>query len=468
MSMKGINHTVKLGLEILTPTQAGSGEELFKELDYIDRAGDAFVVDQAQSFNAVASGNLALDNLLASGFNLSDLVKTAGQDFGYRLPWLSTKQKIPDKFREQVKDAFNCPYLPGSALKGAIRTALIAEWLRSMQPEYFAHLLPKKNHFGKGPPKNWAASELMQALTGKDAKQDIFRPFKTKDVLFNASDLCLADIRWLNENRWRSMSKKKSFPDWKEADGMYAEVLQPGSLTLAILQWDGFLLSDSCWQQKGTVANILPKDFAGLREQLNKHAKYRLGKEIEFYQTQGKQQPKDECQRILAQLENDQDAAYLQLSWGSGWRGMTGDWASEDQVKSFRELFGLGRPGRPFPKTRRLAVSGEPKLPLGWIRLLPYEKIADRLEKQQVQQQATATQSQWVTQKIAQIAGQNRSSEKDALRGKALAEAWQTLPEGEEKKSALADIKNRWQAENWWDEPNGKSARQAKALYTQH
>ncbi|NOT11624.1 MAG: hypothetical protein HOP23_07330 [Methylococcaceae bacterium] len=54
------------------------------------------------------------------------------------------------------------------------------------------------------------------------------------------------------------------------------------------------------------------------------------------------------------------------------------------------------------------------------------------------------------------------------LRGKALAEAWQALPEGEEKKSALADIKNRWQAENWWDEPNGKSARQAKAIYEQN
>jgi CRISPR/Cas system CSM-associated protein Csm5 (group 7 of RAMP superfamily) len=469
MNMKGINQTVKLGLEILTPTQAGSGEELFKELDYIDRAGDAFVVNQVQSFNAVASGNLALDTLLASG-SLSDLVKAAGQDFGYRLPWLSAKQKIPDKFREQVKDAFNHPYLPGTALKGAIRTALIAEWLRSaMQLEdiskHIDSLLPKRDRHGKAPRSKSAANGLMEALTGKDAKQDIFRPLRTKDALFNASDLSLADIRWLNERRWRSMSQRKSFDDWKVADGICVEVLQPGSLTLTTLQWDGFLLSDSCWQQSGTVANILPKDFAGLKEQLNKHAKYRLNREIDFYQSQGKQQPKDECQRILTQLENDQDAAYLQLSWGSGWRGMTGDWASEDQVKLFRELFGLGRTGKPFPKTRRLAVSGEPKLPLGWIRLSPHEMVADRLEKQLAQQQATANKSQWVTQKIAQIAGQNRSSEKDALRGKALAEAWQALSEGEEKKLALADIKNRWLAENWWDEPNGKSARQAKAIY---
>ena len=99
--------------------------------------------------------------------------------------------------------------------------------------------------------------------------------------------------------------------------------------------------------------------------------------------------------------------------------------------------------------------------------MLPYEKVADRLEQQQVTQDVSANHSQWVTQKISQIAQQNRSSEKDALRGKALAEAWSTLPDGSEMTAALADIKKRWQAENWWDEPNGKSAKQAKAIYDQ-
>ena len=92
------------------------------------------------------------------------------------------------------------------------------------------------------------------------------------------------------------------------------------------------------------------------------------------------------------------------MSWGSGWRGMTGDWASDEQVKTFRELFNLGRTGKPFPKTRRLVVSGEPKLPMGWIRLVPYDFVADKLEKQQIHQQVTAAQSAWVNQKLAQIA----------------------------------------------------------------
>lgn len=467
--MKGINQTVKLGLEIITPTQCGSGAELFKELDYIERNQEAFIVDQRACFNAVASGNLALDAQLLAGNRLSDLVIAAGQDFGYRLPWLGSPAKtVPDKFREHLKDAMNRPYLPGSAIKGAIRTALIAEWLRSTPPNSFDHLLPQKDRFGKALSKQWAAKKLMDEITGKTANQDIFRSFKVKDTLFNNADLRLADIRWLNETRWRSMTKKKSFNNWHDGDGIYAEVLKPGALGLLALQWDGFLLSDvNKWQQKATISSIAPKDFDDLRQRLNQHAQYRLQREIQFYKDQNKPAPGQECQRILNMLNEDAHSAYLQMSWGNGWRGMTGDWASDEQVKRFKELFGLGRTGKLFPKTRRLVVFGEPKLPLGWVRLMPYELVADKLEKQRNQQQAKAAQSAWVNQKLAQIAQQNRSSEKDTLRGKALAEAWQALPDGEEKQAALADIKRRWQAEGWWDHPNGKSAKQAKAIYEQ-
>ncbi|WP_020562249.1 type III-A CRISPR-associated RAMP protein Csm5 [Methylosarcina fibrata] len=475
--MKGINQSVRLGLEILTPTQAGSGAELFKELDYIDRGGMAFVVDQQASFNAVASGNLALDAdaKLLSGAHLSDLVNAAGQDFGYRLPWLATAQKVPDKFREHLKDTMNRPYLPGSAIKGAIRTALIAEWLRSVRETpslslQIQELLPKRDRKGNAPRAKAADDRLLAALLGNDAKQDIFRVFKVKDTLFADTDLRLADIRWLNEKRWRSMSKRNSLDNWQQADGIYAEVLQSGALGLVTLQWDGFLLSDiSSWQQNGAVSSIAPKDFGDLKQRLNQHAKYRLQKEIQFYKDQGKSAPEQECHRLLKMIETDQQAAYLQMSWGSGWRGMTGDWASQELVEKFRELYpkDMGRPGKIFPKTRRLVVSGEPKFPLGWVRLLSYDLVADKLEKQQIDQQAVASQSAWVNQKLAQIAQQNRSSKKEALRGKALAQAWQEMPDGEEKQAALSDIKRRWQNENWWDEPNGKAAKQAKTIYEQ-
>ncbi|MGZ0020569.1 type III-A CRISPR-associated RAMP protein Csm5 [Nitrosomonas sp. wSCUT-2] len=388
--MKGINHTVKLGLEIITPTQSGSGAELYKELNYIERNNKVFVVDQQAVFQAIASGNLALDAQLLAGNRLSDWVNVAGLDFGYRLDWIGSPAKVPEKFREQLKDAMNRPYLPGSAIKGAIRTALIAEWLRSATEnevisKRITGLLPYAEINGKpSKSRTFASSDLIKSLIGKDAKQDIFRSFKVKDTLFANSELRLADIRWLNEARWRSMSQRKSFNDWQQADGIHAEVLQPGALGLLALQWDSFLLSNiSTWQQNGTVSAIAPKDFDDLRQRLNRHAEYRLQREIQFYKQQGKPAPEHECQRILNMMKADQQSAFLQMSWGSGWRGMTGDWASDEQVKTFRELFNLGRTGKPFPKTRRLVVSGEPKLPMGWIRLVPYDLIVDKLEKQQ-------------------------------------------------------------------------------------
>ncbi len=463
--MQGKNTIIQVGLEILTPTQTGTGADLFHEIDFINRRGEAFIVDQIQSFQAVASGNTAIDNLLAPGAKLSDLAEMAGQDFGYTLPWLSSKQHLPEKIREQQKDAMNRPYLPGTALKGAIRTALLAEWLRSVPKQIIEPFLPQKHRGGKAPRRNRASQNLIQNLLGKEARQDLFRSLKTRDTMFVQEDLALADIRWLNETRWRSMSKRKSFEEWSQADGIYAEILKPQAISTTTIIWDQFLFSDHRWQQTGTIANILPKGFAELTEKLNQHAKYRLQREIEFYQHMKKPQPKAECEKILALINSESDSAYLQLAWGSGWRGMTGDWASEEQVLKFRELFNLGKKGRPFPKTRRLAVNGEPRLPLGWIRLLPYEQIKNKLEKQQQLQQEKSEQSHWVNQQLVQIMAKNHCSDTDALRGKALATAWSALPEGEEKQQALNDIKKRWQQAGWWDEPIGKAAKKAKAIY---
>lgn len=463
--MKGINQSVLLGLEILTPTQSGSGEELFLESDYIDRGNDAFIVDQARTFNAIASGDASLDQKLAQGNRLSDWVNLAGQDFGYRLSWLAGKHKTPEKFREHVKDAMNRPYIPGTAIKGAIRTACIAEHIRNSK-DSFDKLLPYRDSKRKGPSasRTRASSKLMDRLIGHDAKQDLFRVLKVRDAIFNNDDLRLADIRWLNEKRWRSMSKRRSIDEWQKADGLFAEVLRTDALAEFSLQWEDFLLSDSRWQQKDTLPNLLPKNWEELKQILNSHARYRLEHEIEFYRDQDKPQPKLECERVRAMLDDGQ-AAYLQLSWGSGWRGMTGDWLQDAQLQNIRDLYRLGRQGRPFPKTRRLVVSGEPKLPLGWVKLIPHHLIAEQLEQQRQQQQAQSERCAWVDQQIGRIVLENRCSEQEALRGKGLANAWQQLEDDDLKQAALADIKARWQAEGWWDEPNGKAAKQARKIY---
>ena len=71
----------------------------------------------------------------------------------------------------------------------------------------------------------------------------------------------------------------------------------------------------------------------------------------------------------------------------------------------------------------------------------------------------------WVDQTIERLALQNRASKDDTLRGKGLAAAWAALTDPAHKAEALEDIRSRWQAEGWWDDPPGKSAKQARATY---
>jgi CRISPR-associated protein Cmr6 len=72
----------------------------------------------------------------------------------------------------------------------------------------------------------------------------------------------------------------------------------------------------------------------------------------------------------------------------------------------------------------------------------------------------------WVDETIARLSQQNKASADDTLRGKGLAEAWQQLEDAERKQAALDDIRSRLQAKDWWDAPQGKSAKQAKKIYT--
>lgn len=71
----------------------------------------------------------------------------------------------------------------------------------------------------------------------------------------------------------------------------------------------------------------------------------------------------------------------------------------------------------------------------------------------------------WVDQTIAALNIKNKAKDKDTLRGKALAEEWEKLTDPALKTVALADIRSRLEKEDWWEDPQGKSAKAAKAIY---
>jgi len=126
-SRKRLASLYEVQVEVLSPLHIGSGgAPLMPNLDYYEAEDRVVVVDP----NAVVA-ELEEEVLqrLSDEFNLSTLVRLLYERGGadalarvarYTLPLLPEAGEIVP----QLKDAFGNPYLPGSSLKGAWRTAL--------------------------------------------------------------------------------------------------------------------------------------------------------------------------------------------------------------------------------------------------------------------------------------------------------------------------------------------------------
>ncbi|MBL6985157.1 MAG: type III-A CRISPR-associated RAMP protein Csm5 [Candidatus Thioglobus sp.] len=373
-------------LETLTPLQIGSGADLFPDLDFVSVDGRPFVVDQNATFDALAVSDISLKNLGKLPSIVEDVHRQFGEYFGYVLTPLSPLPQANKEIREQVKDSFARPYLPGSSLKGAIRTALFAEFLRNTPKQKWEKKLPLKKGGKANVGPKIAALKLTQACFSanapwkKEPNYDTMRLWKIGDANFAQNDLRLADVRFLNIThnglQWKDFSGKGNLHDWKQSQGVLAEALQPGATTLFDVTIDDFLLDDPNAKRTLKWQNV-PRNFAELREILNAHALFRIKREGEFYQKHGAA-----ASGIYADLwqkmDKDKDAIYLQLGWGSGWRGMTGDWMDEPTENEMRELYRLRANNPEFPKTRRLVVNENgPVLPFGWVRLWSAEEYPE-------------------------------------------------------------------------------------------
>jgi CRISPR-associated protein (TIGR03986 family) len=78
----------------------------------------------------------------------------------------------------------------------------------------------------------------------------------------------------------------------------------------------------------------------------------------------------------------------------------------------------------------------------------------------------TSIDHPWLKAKIAEIQKANHSQEDEVIGGKQLAGAWAQIADPAEKAAVLSEIKDRWQAKGWWDEPPGKGKRQIKEQYS--
>jgi hypothetical protein len=120
--------------------------------------------------------------------------------------------------------------------------------------------------------------------------------------------------------------------------------------------------------------------FSAMADVINKHSEEIIRAEIEFFQnyTPDTNPVINFYQNLLKGIDEarkNKDMFIVRLAWGSGWRGMTGNWLAPQELDVIRPEAKLGKRGVDiFPKTRRLAVQdGFPHVPLGWVLVQPAE-----------------------------------------------------------------------------------------------
>ncbi len=522
---KGKNVSEKMILEVCTPVHVGSGEELKQGFDFIIRESVPFVVDVEQTLNAIEAHDPRLKNFYNKA-DIEDLIEIAGEEYGYELPCFSlnkemlypvsssggtrgdfskNQQVTYNTIREQIKDAFLKPYIPGSSLKGAIRTALLAAALPDLNNiiDNLAQNLGLQPGQYKQRMVNKLGNQITKQVFGSHPQKDIMRVLHISDGYFCDSSMRLGDVRIVNicngKVKWKDMAQRTTNQrKWGQAKGLYTEVLTSGSKAEFSVSYDQFLGSDFLsWEgdKKFSSPSRVKdgiKNFKTLREVLNNHALSMIENELMFFKKYSLPEVCKFYSDLKLKIQSDKKAAYLRLSWGSGWTGMTGitdqllnkNLALKNHVRQFQKNHttkGLNKDSKTspvnkhaetkisilYPKTRRLLVyKGSPSLPLGWVKIYPSDgSVSNPYKKASVIKNRALSSSPWLSKQIASLCkAHHMKTKQEVLGSKALAQEWDKLTDGEEKQKTLQEIISYWKKQEWWDNATRKK-KATKLLY---
>jgi CRISPR-associated protein Csm5 len=357
-----MNFTVNI--RTLTPLHISSGSVLLRDYDYVTAGGRTFVLDQ----DAVLDDVFARTNVVPTQ-PAGKLISPGElrEDSRFVRYTIQNETRL-NQIHEQIKDVYGRCYLPGSSLKGALRTVLMAHAIRS------SAISPRPETLADDPDPRSADDRWDKAVFGDNPNQDLLRALQVADsqpLPKQPSPLRLLNVRAF------SATDTTSIPIAVEAIAHNISF----TTTLHIEDW---LLQEKQarrlgWDNKTEWLTQLPT-------LANTRARERLEQERQFAFEHKFEHTTRALDQLLAGLNKlTPSQFFLQLGWGTGWTGMTiVSVLPPETQKHIRVRYKLGKPPRasrqwqvdvtqPFPKSRRLqvargeGVNAEPGVPLGWV-----------------------------------------------------------------------------------------------------
>ena len=265
------------------------------------------------------------------------------------------------RLQEQLKDAFDRPYLPGTSLKGALRTAVAWHAWDAQGIKVDARDLNRR--------RQWAAQRVERKLLGRNPNHDLLRALHVSDSEpVEPQSLLIVNVRVHHRSG-------------KMASPIELEAFRGDTQFRATLKLDDALFSE--WAQRRRLRLQGREWLAELPAVAQAHAADRVQREMAWFGEIENGRRVANFYRQLAGLQLGRTRFLLQIGWGTGWDDKTfGSRLQENErlmehvIDRYRLARGRRNPGDPFPRSRRLAVAftrdrqgrtdETPVAPLGW------------------------------------------------------------------------------------------------------
>ncbi len=379
-----LGEKIPCSIEVLTPVHIGSGVKLAEGIDFEKTNYSVHIVYQADLMKYLEDNPDEMERFIQGNYKLTSL-KNIPEGKKYNISMGRTSE-----INEFERNGFGKPYIPGSSIKGTIRTILLKKRFDQLTLEEKSDLL----HRVTSPRKEWASEPVVKKLFGDNSNENLMRVLEVFDAEFEVLGLeKILILSLTNENHtsygWKQLWNRQNTQDHTRASQIFVEALPIGSVSYFSLQLNQFLINDNTAKEKLNFNEEALSEIKNLRTTINKYSQKKLEKEKEFFAKLNSSKKLTSVIKsiddLLEKINKLSDKEFIiRLSWGSGWKGMTGDYLDEQWLGVFRNKYNLGKRGFSiFPKTRKIVFEDdEPRYLTGWVKVKLFDSKPDNGKNQ--------------------------------------------------------------------------------------